>query len=58
MLDAVGEDELEIKRRLEAYFGAPLTVDISMPVWRVADAIKRLRPGWPDDSDPSRGPAG
>jgi hypothetical protein len=49
LLDAVATDNVEIERRLAAYFGAPLGLDLRAPLWRVVDAIKRLRPGWPDD---------
>jgi hypothetical protein len=53
LLDAVGTDETEIMRRLESHFGAALNIDLCMPIWRLVDAIKRLRPGWPDESDPN-----
>ena len=52
LLDAVAPDASEIQRRLDAYFGASLGLDLHVPIWHVVDAIKRLRPGWPDDPDP------
>jgi hypothetical protein len=53
LLDAVAPDEVAIRLRFEAYFGASLGLDLRLPVWRLVDAIKRLRPGWPDDPGPS-----
>ena len=49
LLDAVASHPDEINRRLCAYFGADLKLDLRTPVWRLVDIIKRLRPGWPDD---------
>lgn len=53
LLDAVAPEPEEISRRLDAYFGASLGLDLRAPIWRLVDAIKRLRPGWPDDPGPS-----
>jgi hypothetical protein len=53
LLDAVGTEPDEIAKRLEAYFGAPLRLDLRAPIWRLVDAIKRLRPDWPDEPGPS-----
>lgn len=50
LLDAVGTSPEEINRRLIAYFGSDLSLAIELPVWRVVDEIKRLRPGWPESS--------
>lgn len=48
LLDAVGTQPAEISRRLVAYFGADLGLDLRTPVWRMVDEIKRIRPGWPE----------
>ena len=53
LLDAVPTEPDEISRRLNAYFGADLALDLGSPVWRLVDHIKRLRPGWPEEPDPS-----
>jgi hypothetical protein len=53
LLDAVLTEPREISIRLKAYFGADLGLDLGTPVWRLVDRIKRLRPGWPDETDPS-----
>ena len=53
LLDAVAPNASEIQRRLDAYFGASLGLDLRVPIWRLVDTIKRLRPGWPDDPGPS-----
>lgn len=53
LLDAVATEPAEIKRRLTAYFRVDLEVDIDLPIWRVVDEIKRLRPGWPEDFGPN-----
>ena len=49
LLDAVAADASDVERRLIAYFGHSLGLDLRTPIWRVVDAIKRIRPGWPDD---------
>jgi hypothetical protein len=53
LLDAVATPAAEIARRLDAYFRADLELDFALPLWRLVDTIKRLRPGWPDDSEPN-----
>jgi hypothetical protein len=53
LLDSVAPEPTEISRRFDAYFGASLGLDLRTPIWRLVDAIKRLRPGWPDDPGPS-----
>jgi hypothetical protein len=53
LLDDVGTEPDEIAKRLDASFGAPLELDLRSPIWRLADAIKRLRPGRPDEPEPS-----
>jgi hypothetical protein len=50
LLDAVATPPAEIARRLDAYFRADLELDLALPLWRLVDTIKRLRPGWPDDT--------
>ncbi|HYP75581.1 MAG TPA: hypothetical protein VER12_06500 [Polyangiaceae bacterium] len=53
LLDAVPTPVSEISRRLDAYFRADLGLDLAIPLWRLVDRIKRLRPGWPDDLEPN-----
>ena len=53
LLDAVLAEPREIATRLNTYFGADLGLDLRTPVWRLVDRIKQLRPGWPDEPDPS-----
>jgi len=53
LLDAVGTEAEKIMCRLNAYLGVDLALDISLPVWRLVDEIKRLRPGWPDEFGPN-----
>jgi len=53
LLDAIATPAEEITRRLNAYFEADMNLDLTMPVWRLVDTIKHLRPGWPDDPAPS-----
>jgi len=50
-LDAVGCEPEEIQRRLDRYFGVPLGLSLTLPVWSYVDEVKRLRPGWPDEPD-------
>jgi hypothetical protein len=52
LLDAVGTDADHIQRRLDAYFGLPLGIPLGTPIWRYVDAVKLLRPGWPEDWSP------
>jgi hypothetical protein len=53
LLDAVPTLPIEILRRLDAYFRADLELDLALPLWRLVDLIKRLRPGLPDDLEPN-----
>jgi len=53
LLDAVPTEPREIARRLDAYFRADLNLDLALPLWRLVDVIRRLRPGWPDDLEPN-----
>ena len=53
LLDAVGTQATEIRHRLNVYFGVDLGLDISQPIWRVVDQIKRLRPSWPEEFGPN-----
>ena len=52
LLDAVATEPSEISRRLIAYFGTDLGLDLGTPVWRLVDHIRQLRPGWPDEPEP------
>jgi hypothetical protein len=51
VFDAVGNDEDEIRRRFELYFGEPLPADLRLPLWRLVDAIRAWRPGWPEEEE-------
>ena len=53
LLDAVPTEAVDIVRRLDAYFKADLELDLTLPLWRLVDTIKRLRPGWPDHLEPN-----
>ncbi|MEI9937574.1 MAG: hypothetical protein WDO69_10180 [Pseudomonadota bacterium] len=53
LLDSVPTPPTEIARRLDAYFRADLGLNLALPLWRLVDVIKRLRPGWPDDLEPN-----
>ena len=53
ILDAVPTSREEIARRFDAYFRADLELDLRQPLWRLVDAIRRLRPEWPDDMGPN-----
>lgn len=48
LLDAIGASPQEIQDRLDAHFGERLRIPLSMPLWRFVDALKSLRPTWPD----------
>jgi len=52
LLDAVAAEPCEILRRLNAYFGTDLGLDLGSPIWCLVDRIKQLRPGWPDEPEP------
>ena len=52
-LDATPTALDEIARRLETYFGADLGLDLRAPIWRVVEAIRHARPGWPEESGPN-----
>lgn len=49
LLDGVGTAPEEILRRLTAYFGSELDLDLRIPVWRLVELIKQLRPDWPEE---------
>jgi len=53
LLDAVPTSADDMHRRFDAYFKADLELDLGLPLWRLVDKIKRLRPGWPDDLEPN-----
>jgi len=48
LLDCVGTAPTAIAKRMDAYFGADLKLDLTAPVWRLVDAFQRVRTGWPD----------
>lgn len=48
LLDAVGASAAEIQDRLDAHFGDRVPIPLTTPLWRFVDALKALRPGWPD----------
>jgi hypothetical protein len=50
LLDATATPPGDLRRRLTAYFGVDLELDIGLPIWQLVDAMKRLRPGWPESS--------
>jgi len=49
LLDAVGGAPEDIQRRLDAYFGQRLPIALQLPVFQFVDAIRAIRPEWPDD---------
>lgn len=53
LFDAVSTGEDDVRQRLATYFRADLELDLRMPIWRLVDTIKRLRPGWPDGPGPN-----
>jgi len=53
LLDVVPTSEADMHRRFDAYFKADLELDLALPLWRLVDKIRRLRPGWPDDLEPN-----
>ena len=53
LLDVVPTSPADMHRRFDAYFKADLELDLALPVWRLVDKIKRLRPGWPNDLEPN-----
>lgn len=48
LLDLVGTDEGAMRARLAAYLGEPPWFELALPVWRVVDAVRARRPGWPE----------
>ena len=48
---AVGTDESAIKKRMCCYFGEGFELPLHLPLWRVVDRIRKLRPGWPEDEE-------
>jgi hypothetical protein len=50
LLDAIGASPEEIQARLDAHFGARLTIPLTLPLWRFVDALSALRPGWQGES--------
>lgn len=49
LYDAVGTAPEDIERRFSAYFGERLPVSLGLPVYQLVDAIRGIRPEWPDD---------
>jgi hypothetical protein len=49
LYDAVGTSPDDIQRRFDAYFGERLPVSLGLPLFQLVDAIRVLRPAWPDD---------
>jgi hypothetical protein len=47
--DIGGFDDLEIRRKLEAYFKVPVRSNLESPLWQLVDLLKAEFPGWPDD---------
>jgi hypothetical protein len=47
--DLLGNDENEMRGRLDFDFGLELAVDLGQPDWRVVDEIKKRLPDWPTD---------
>jgi hypothetical protein len=47
-LDVSADSVAEIEGRLEAYFGRPLPLPVSSPLWKLVDALKEQFPDWPD----------
>jgi hypothetical protein len=49
LYDAVGTAPEDIQRRVDAYFGRRLPVSLGLPLYQLVDAIRAIRPEWPDD---------
>ena len=49
LLDCLGNEEDEIRRRLAFYFGSDPGIDLRQPAWRVVDRLKSTFPEWPYD---------
>jgi hypothetical protein len=49
LFDAVATEPTAISRRIDAYFGMEMGLDLGLPLWRLVDCIKQLLPQWPDD---------
>ena len=47
LLDCLGNDEEDMRRRLSFYFGRDLVIDLRQPSWRVVDRLKSVFPSWP-----------
>ena len=47
LLDCLGNEEDDMRRRLAFYFGRNSDVDLRQPVWRVVDQLKASFPEWP-----------
>jgi hypothetical protein len=49
LLDCLGNDADDIRRRLSFYFGRDPGVDLRQPAWLVVDRLKATFPAWPYD---------
>jgi hypothetical protein len=51
IFSAVGTDESVIKNRMTFYFGENLELPLHLPLWRLVDRVRKLRPGWPEEGE-------
>lgn len=49
IFSAVGTDESVIRRRMTCYFDEDFELPLQLPLWRLVDRVRQLRPGWPED---------
>jgi hypothetical protein len=49
LLDCLGNDQDDMRRRLSFYFGRDPGIDLRQPAWRVVDRLKSAFPAWPYD---------
>jgi hypothetical protein len=52
VFEVSAESEEAIRKRMEAYLGAPLKFSLRQPLWQVVDEIKKTFPQWPNDWPP------
>jgi hypothetical protein len=53
LLDVSTASEDDLLARFRVYFGDEINQDLlRLPIWRLVDRIRTLRPGWPED-DPN-----
>jgi hypothetical protein len=48
IFSAVGTDKSVIRKRMSCYFGEDLELPLHLPLWRLVDRVRKLRPGWPE----------